>query len=210
MSLDTITLADAMRLLSLPRVVGTDPGTGEEITAQNGRYGPYLKRGTDSRSLETEDQMFDVTLDEALAIYALPKTRGRAAAKPPLRELGTDPVSGAPVIIKEGRFGAYVTDGETNATLRTGDSVHERDAGAGRGAADREAGEGSLDQEARGQDTREEDTGQEGDGEADDGKEGVREEGVREEEREGRPHPAVIMQAITLSVVIMQVITIPR
>ena len=125
MSLDTITLADALRLLTLPRVVGVDPASGEEITAQNGRYGPYLKRGTDSRSLETEEQMFDVTLDESLAIYALPKQRGRAAAKPPLRELGTDPVSGAPVIIKEGRFGAYVTDGETNATLRTGDSVQD-------------------------------------------------------------------------------------
>jgi len=123
MSLDTITLRDALRLLTLPRVVGVDPGSGEEITAQNGRYGPYLKRGTDSRSLETEEQMFDVTLDQALAIYALPKQRGRAAAKAPLRELGTDPVSGAPVVIKEGRFGAYVTDGETNATLRVGDAV---------------------------------------------------------------------------------------
>ena len=125
MSLDTITLADALLLLTLPRVVGVDPASGEEITAQNGRYGPYLKRGTDSRSLETEEQMFDVTLEQALAIYALPKQRGRAAAKPPLRELGTDPVSGAPVVIKEGRFGAYVTDGETNATLRTGDSVED-------------------------------------------------------------------------------------
>jgi len=123
MSLDSITLADALRLLTLPRVVGVDPATDKEITAQNGRYGPYLKRGTDSRSLEAEEQMFDITLDEALAIYALPKQRGRAAAKPPLRELGADPVSGAPVVIKEGRFGAYVTDGETNATLRTGDAV---------------------------------------------------------------------------------------
>lgn len=124
MSLDTVTLADALKLMSLPRVVGED-AEGVEITAQNGRYGPYLKKGTDSRSLTSEDQIFDITLDEALAIYAQPKQRGRAAAKPPLKELGTDPVSGAPVVVKDGRFGAYVTDGETNATLRTGDSVEE-------------------------------------------------------------------------------------
>ncbi|MCH6161786.1 type I DNA topoisomerase [Streptomyces marispadix] len=121
MSLDTITLDDALRLLSLPRVVGTDPQTGEEITAQNGRYGPYMKRGTDSRSLETEEQIFTITLDEALAIYAQPKQRGRAAAKPPLKELGTDPQSERPVVVKDGRFGPYVTDGETNATLRRDD-----------------------------------------------------------------------------------------
>ena len=119
MSLDTVTLADALKLMSLPRVVGTD-AEGVEITAQNGRYGPYLKKGTDSRSLETEDQLFTITLDEALAIYAQPKQRGRAAAKPPLKELGTDPVSEKPVVVKDGRFGPYVTDGETNATLRTG------------------------------------------------------------------------------------------
>jgi DNA topoisomerase-1 len=121
MHLDTVTLADALRLLSLPRVVGTDPESGEPITAQNGRYGPYLKKGTDSRSLDNEEQLFTVTLEEALAIYAQPKQRGRAAAKPPLRELGDDPNSGKPVTVKEGRFGAYVTDGETNATLRVGD-----------------------------------------------------------------------------------------
>ena len=98
--------------------------TGEEITAQNGRYGPYLKRGTDSRSLADEDEIFTVTLDEALAIYAEPKRRGRqAAAAPPLRELGTDPASGRPMVIKDGRFGPYVTDGETNASLRKGDDV---------------------------------------------------------------------------------------
>lgn len=124
MSLDTVTLAEALKLMSLPRVVGTD-AEGVEITAQNGRYGPYLKKGTDSRSLETEDQLFNITLDEALAIYAQPKQRGRAAAKPPLKELGTDPVSERPVVVKDGRFGAYVTDGETNATLRTGDSVED-------------------------------------------------------------------------------------
>ena len=123
MSLDTVTLDDALRLLSLPRVVGVDPADGAEITAQNGRYGPYLKKGTDSRSLETEEQMFDITLEQALAIYAQPKQRGRRAAAPPLRELGPDPTSGNPVVVKGGRFGAYVTDGETNATLRKADSV---------------------------------------------------------------------------------------
>ncbi|MEU9156478.1 type I DNA topoisomerase [Streptomyces sp. NPDC048417] len=124
MSLDTVTLADALKLMSLPRVVGAD-AEGQEITAQNGRYGPYLKKGTDSRSLTSEDQLFTITLEEALAIYAQPKQRGRAAAKPPLKELGTDPVSEKPVVVKDGRFGPYVTDGETNATLRSGDSVEE-------------------------------------------------------------------------------------
>ncbi|MFJ9931051.1 type I DNA topoisomerase [Streptomyces misionensis] len=122
MSLDTVTLDDALKLMSLPRVVGTD-ADGVEITAQNGRYGPYLKKGTDSRSLQTEDQIFTITLEEAQAIYAQPKQRGRAAAKPPLKELGEDPVSNKPVVVKDGRFGPYVTDGETNATLRSGDSV---------------------------------------------------------------------------------------
>ncbi|MFJ9585833.1 type I DNA topoisomerase [Streptomyces acidicola] len=122
MSLDTVTLEDALRLMSLPRVVGTD-AEGQEITAQNGRYGPYLKKGTDSRSLQAEEQLFTITLEEALAIYAQPKQRGRAAAKPPLKELGADPVSGKPVVVKDGRFGPYVTDGETNATLRSDDSV---------------------------------------------------------------------------------------
>ena len=124
MSLDTVTLADALKLMSLPRVVGKD-AEGVEITAQNGRYGPYLKKGTDSRSLTAEDQLFTITLEEALEIYSQPKQRGRAAAKPPLKELGTDPVSEKPVVVKDGRFGPYVTDGETNATLRSGDSVEE-------------------------------------------------------------------------------------
>ncbi|MCZ4500643.1 MAG: topoisomerase [Marmoricola sp.] len=124
MSLETVTLADALRLLSLPRVVGTD-AEGVEITAQNGRYGPYLKKGTDSRSLTTEEQLFEITIDEALAIYAQPKQRGRGAAVPPLKELGNDPVSGQPVVVKAGRFGEYVTDGEYNATLRKDDSVEE-------------------------------------------------------------------------------------
>ncbi|GAA4412812.1 type I DNA topoisomerase [Fodinibacter luteus] len=121
MDLATIDLDTALRLLSLPRVVGVDPDSGEEITAQNGRYGPYLKKGTDSRSIETEQQLFDITLEQALAIYAQPKQRGRAAAKPPIAELGTDPVSGRAVVVKDGRFGPYVTDGETNATLRKDD-----------------------------------------------------------------------------------------
>ncbi|MFE9582753.1 type I DNA topoisomerase [Nocardia sp. NPDC006044] len=124
MDLASVTLDDALKLLSLPRVVGADPASGEEITAQNGRYGPYLKKGTDSRSLTSEDQIFDVTLDEALKIYAEPKRRGRqASATAPLRELGNDSASGQPMVIKDGRFGPYVTDGETNATLRKGDEI---------------------------------------------------------------------------------------
>ena len=122
MSVDDVTLETALRLMSLPRIVGVGED-GQEITAQNGRYGPYLKKGTDSRSLESEDQIFGISLDEAEAIYAQPKQRGRAAAKPPLKELGPDPVSGKPMIIKDGRFGAYVTDGEVNATLRRGDEI---------------------------------------------------------------------------------------
>ena len=122
MSLDTVTLDDAIKLLSLPRVVGVAED-GEEITAQNGRYGPYLKKGTDSRSLTAEDQLLTIGLDEALRIYAQPKQRGRAAAAAPLKELGNDPVSGQPVVVKAGRFGEYVTDGEYNATLRKEDSV---------------------------------------------------------------------------------------
>jgi DNA topoisomerase I len=123
MQLETVSLDDALRLLSLPRLVGVDPASGEEITAQNGRYGPYLRKGTDSRSLTAEDQIFDVTLEEALALYAQPKARGRTAAAAPLRELGTDPVSGGAVVVKDGRFGPYVTDGTTNSTLRKDDEV---------------------------------------------------------------------------------------
>ncbi|MBY8855831.1 type I DNA topoisomerase [Nocardia sp. CA2R105] len=124
MDLSTITLEDALLLLSLPRVVGKDPESGDEITAQNGRYGPYLKKGTDSRSLTSEDQIFSVTLEEALKIYSEPKRRGRqAASAAPLRELGNDSTTGKPMVIKDGRFGPYVTDGETNASLRKGDEV---------------------------------------------------------------------------------------
>jgi DNA topoisomerase I len=131
MDLATIDLETALRLLSLPRVVGTvtetttdadgnEKAVEVEITAQNGRYGPYLKKGADSRSLTSEAQLFDITLEEALAIYAQPKARGRAAAAP-LKELGADPATGRPMVVKDGRFGPYVTDGETNATLRKDD-----------------------------------------------------------------------------------------
>jgi DNA topoisomerase-1 len=126
MSLDTIDLDTALKLMSLPRVVGVDPANGEEITAQNGRYGPYLKRGTDSRSLADEDQIFSITLDEALVIYAQPKARGgRGTAKPPLREFGADPVSGKPITVKDGRFGPYITDGETNITVPRDTSIED-------------------------------------------------------------------------------------
>jgi len=118
----TVTFEEAMQLLALPREVGVDPADGEMITAQNGRYGPYLKKGEDSRSLASEDQIFTVTLEEARRIYAEPKRRGRAAAKPPLKMLGDNDVSGKPMSIKDGRFGPYVTDGVTNASLQRGDT----------------------------------------------------------------------------------------
>ncbi|MHB1242042.1 MAG: type I DNA topoisomerase [Gaiellaceae bacterium] len=122
MSPETVTLEDAALLLSLPRTLGADPADGVEITAQNGRYGPYVKKGTDSRSLESEEQLFSITLEDALELLSKPKERrGRGAPKPPLRELGPDPASQKPVVLKEGRFGPYVTDGETNASLRRGD-----------------------------------------------------------------------------------------
>ncbi len=122
----TVTLEQVLPLLELPREVGADPADGVVITTQNGRYGPYLKKGTDSRSLETEEQILTLTLDEALAILAQPKRRrGQGAAKPPLREMGADPDTEKPIVVKDGRFGPYVTDGETNASLRKGDSVEE-------------------------------------------------------------------------------------
>ncbi len=124
MTLDTVGLDDALRLLTLPRVVGTDPADGQEITAQTGRYGPYITKGSDSRSLDSEEELFTVSLEDALKLLAEPKRRGgRGKAAPPLRELGDDPASGKPVVLKEGRFGPYVTDGETNASLRKGDTV---------------------------------------------------------------------------------------
>lgn len=121
MDLATVSLDQALDLLSLPRVVGQDPQSGEDITAQNGRYGPYLKKGTDSRSLETEDQIFSVSLEQALELFSQPKRRRAQSARGPLRELGTDPATGRPVVIKDGRFGPYFTDGETNVTLRRDD-----------------------------------------------------------------------------------------
>ncbi len=124
MDLDSVTLDDAIRLLTLPRTLGDIDG--EAVTVQNGRYGPYVKKGTESRSLESEEQMFTVTLDEAKALLAQPKPRGRAAraaAAPPLKELGEDTASGKPIVLREGRWGPYVTDGETNASLRKGDTI---------------------------------------------------------------------------------------
>jgi len=120
---ESVTLDDALRLLSLPRAVGADPADGADIIALNGRYGPYLKKGDDSRSLASESQLFTVTLEEAVALFAQPKPRRGARSAEPLREFGADPVSGQPIVLKEGRFGPYVTDGEVNASLRSGDDV---------------------------------------------------------------------------------------
>jgi DNA topoisomerase-1 len=121
---DTLTLDDALRLLTLPRVVGVGPD-GAEVLAAAGRYGPYVKKGEEFRSLDSEDKIFTVTLDEALALLAAPKTRQRRAAAPPLREMGNDPVTDRPMVIKDGRFGPYVTDGEFNASLRRGQTPEE-------------------------------------------------------------------------------------
>ena len=140
----TIGLEDALKLLSLPRVLGEVEG--EPVTAQNGRYGPYISKGKESRSLADEDAIFTVTLEDALALLAQPKLRGRAAAAPPLKELGVDPVSGKPMVVKEGRFGPYVTDGETNASLRKDDSIE--------GITDERASELLADRRARGPVTR--------------------------------------------------------
>jgi len=119
----SVTLEEALEVLSLPRTVGVDPASGEEIVATNGRYGPYLRKGTDSRSLDNEQALFDITLPEALALFAQPKQRRGQRSSAALRELGSDPASGSPILLKEGRFGPYVTDGETNASLRKGDTV---------------------------------------------------------------------------------------
>ena len=121
MSLDTITIDDALKLMSLPRTLGDYEEV--PITVQNGRYGPYMTHGTDSRTLTSEDQLFAITLDEAIELYKQPKVRRRGVAKPPLKDLGIDPASQKPVLVKDGRFGIYITDGETNATLRRGDNV---------------------------------------------------------------------------------------
>ncbi len=125
MSLETVTLDDGLRLLSLPRLVGQHPDDGMDVLAQNGRYGPYLTWGKETRSLENEEQIFTVTLERAIEILHQPKQRGRRAAAGPLRDLGTDPVTKRSVVIRSGQFGLYVTDGEVNATLRMGDTVEE-------------------------------------------------------------------------------------
>jgi DNA topoisomerase-1 len=126
MSLDTIDLEQALQLLSLPRVLGPDPADGEDVEALNGRFGPYVRKGKETRSLETEEQIFSITLDEALALLAKPKERRRrGTAAAPLRELGPDPVTQRPMVVKNGRFGPYVTDGQTNASLRQGDDVEQ-------------------------------------------------------------------------------------
>ena len=121
MTLDTITIEDALKLMSLPRSLGDYEEV--PITVQNGRYGPYMTHGTDSRTLTSEDQLFAITLDEAIELYKQPKVRRRGVAKPPLKDLGIDPASQKAVLVKDGRFGIYITDGETNATLRRGDNV---------------------------------------------------------------------------------------
>ena len=124
MALENVTMSEALQLLSLPRTVGADPVDGEIITAQNGRYGPYISKGKDSRTLESEDQIFTITIDAALAKLAEPRVFGRRGpAKPPLKEFGVDPVSNRPVVAKDGKFGTYVTDGETNASLTRGDRI---------------------------------------------------------------------------------------
>jgi DNA topoisomerase-1 len=122
MSLDTVTLGDALRLLALPRTVGDDPESGEPITAQGGKFGPYLKKGTDTRSLETEEQIFEIDLEGALELFSQPKRRG-ARNTGPLREVGIDPETGCAVVVRDGRFGPYVTDGSVNASLRREDAV---------------------------------------------------------------------------------------
>jgi len=119
----TLTFEQALELLQIPRIVGTDPESGEEVVAHNGKFGPYLKKGTDTRSLTSEDQLLSVTLADAQALFAQPKQRRGRTAAAPLRELGADPATELPVVLKEGRFGPYVTDGTTNASLRKGDDV---------------------------------------------------------------------------------------
>lgn len=128
MVLERMTMHDAEQLLSLPRTVGIDPSDDAPIIAQNGKYGPYLQKGTDYRTLENEEQLFTITLDQALSIYAMPKVFRRGRSSPnsgPLREFGADPVSGRPVLAKDGKFGTYVTDGEVNASLGRGDRVED-------------------------------------------------------------------------------------
>jgi DNA topoisomerase-1 len=125
MTQERVTLDDAVELLSLPRVIGVDPADGEEITAQNGRYGPYIKKGNDSRSIDQEEQLLTMTLDEALRVLAEPKRRRGQTVRGPLKEIGSDPDTGKAIVVRDGRFGLYVTDGETHASLRKGDTVDD-------------------------------------------------------------------------------------
>ncbi|WP_420639506.1 type I DNA topoisomerase [Candidatus Poriferisocius sp.] len=120
---ETITLEEALQVLSLPRVVGADPADGVDIVVQNGRYGPYVSKGKESRSLDSEELLFTVTLEQCLELLAQPRRRRGQTAKPPLRELGLDPVTDKPMVVKDGRYGPYVTDGEVNASLSKTDSV---------------------------------------------------------------------------------------
>ena len=128
MTLERITMRDALDLLSLPRCVGTDPTDGEEILANNGRYGPYVQKGKDYRTIDSEERLLTISLDEAVGIFSQPKQyRGRTsvAAKGPLRDFGSDPVSQRPVLAKEGKLGVYVTDGEVNASIGKGDRIED-------------------------------------------------------------------------------------
>ncbi len=125
MSPETVTYEEALKLLALPREVGVDPETQTMITAQNGKFGPYLKRGADSRSLDTEEQILEITLEQALEIYKQPKTRGRRTAATPLKEFGEDPASQLKVVAKTGQFGPYVTDGVINATIPKEETIEE-------------------------------------------------------------------------------------
>jgi len=126
MTVERMTVEQAKELLSLPRVLGVDPSDGLEVVANNGRYGPYVQKGAESRSIDSEEQLLTITLEQALPIIAAPKQyrgRGRSAPKPPLRDFGADPASGRAVTAKEGKFGVYVTDGETNASITRGDRI---------------------------------------------------------------------------------------
>ena len=125
MRVDTVSYEEALKLLALPRIIGTDPDTGQEISAQNGKYGPYLKRGNDSRSLSSEEQIFEISLEEAIEIYTQPKYGARRTASTPLREFGEDPASGLQVVAKTGQFGNYVTDGVINATIPKEEAIDE-------------------------------------------------------------------------------------
>jgi DNA topoisomerase-1 len=125
MSVATVSLEEAIQLLSLPRELGIDPESSNVVTVQNGKYGPYLKKGSDSRSIDSEEKIFSITLEEALEIYKQPKYGARRTASTPLREFGDDPASGKPVVAKTGQFGNYVTDGVINATVPKDEDLEE-------------------------------------------------------------------------------------